>query len=155
MKFFFCLSIIIFYYIHFSENSTCSIIDSLKGTWMNELGSKMIIHSINIDEREKHYNNTFNGIYESAVGDAKGYYPLYGTFNYNNCSTSIGFNVIYSNYKIDSGSNAVWSGQIRCEKNQLIIPTTWLLNIYNQNKWDSTMIGQNIFKKERGAVCYF
>lgn len=136
---------------------SCSTSDILKGTWKNQLGFRMVIENVYNDTANR-FNNYFTGSYYSARGNAKGYYPLHGAFNYNNCSTSIGFTVVFSNDEIDSGSNTAWSGQLRCSGMGLVIDTTWILNRYTENidSWASTLIGKDLFIKQgENASCHF
>lgn len=134
----------------------CKTSSYLLGDWKNQLGSTMVINAVNEDPANV-YNNSFTGYYTSTVGEVFGSYPLQGTYNYRKCSTSVGFNVIYSNNLVDSGSNTVWAGQLRCFNQTIVLETTWIMNKYTSDalKWESTLTGHDTFYRKDGARCYF
>lgn len=138
------------------EHHPCDTSSNLLGEWKNELKSLMTITGVFEDPLDA-YNNSFTGTYESGVGDAAGPYPLHGTYNYRNCTTSVSFNVIYSNLLVDSGSNTAWVGQLRCINQTLVLETTWIMNKFTPDGsiWRSTMTGHNVFYKRQGGECFF
>lgn len=135
---------------------SCKTSSSLMGEWKNNLKSLMNITNV-YEDPDNVYNNYFTGTYESGVGNADGVYPLHGTFNYRNCSTSISFSVIYSNSIVDSGSNTAWVGQLRCVDQTLVLEMTWIMNKYmpNDSIWESTWTGHDIFHKNEYNACSF
>ncbi|KAJ7193143.1 Avidin/streptavidin [Mycena pura] len=78
----------------------------LSGDWYNQLGSKMTLIA---DE-----SGGLRGKYNSAVGNAEGFYILTGRFDLcapSDSGVSIGWAVTFRNPKLNAHSTATWSGQ--------------------------------------------
>jgi hypothetical protein len=116
---------------------------SLTGTWYNELGSEM---ELTVKD------GLVTGTYRTAVGDAKGDYPLAGRADITNDTTpNIGFVVSWENQYANADSVTSWSGQYQILNNEEVITTFWLLTMETNPKlnWRSTLIGQDVFKRTR------
>jgi hypothetical protein len=114
---------------------------SLNGKWYNELGSEMDL-TVN--------NGLVTGTYHTAVGDAKGNYPLAGRADITNDTTpNIGFVVSWENQYANAESVTSWSGQYQVINDEEVITTFWLLTMETNPKlnWRSTLIGQDVFKR--------
>jgi hypothetical protein len=114
---------------------------SLEGKWYNQLGSEM-----NLTIK----NGLVTGTYHTAVGDAKGIYPLAGRSDITNDTTpNIGFVVSWENEYANAESVTAWSGQFQIINNEEVITTFWLLTIEtNPNlNWRSTLVGRDVFKR--------
>lgn len=111
----------------------------LSGTWRNELGSTMRLIAT---------TGTLTGTYISAVGEAKGSYPLTGFYNTEEATTTVGWAVAWKNQALgDSHSLATWSGQLTTDGK---ISTIWLLTSLvtdPKNLWNSTKVGMDMFTR--------
>jgi hypothetical protein len=108
---------------------------SIDGTWYNELGSVLTISA---------QGSTVSGTYQTAVGNAKGIYPLIGFIN-SDTDPAVGWTVLWSNQYGDSNSLTVWAGQYYSEDN--VIVTMWLLRTEapETQNWAATQVGEDIF----------
>ena len=118
---------------------------SLEGDWYNELGSKMVL---------KVQGNVLAGIYNSAVGPAKGDYVLAGLVypDQDGASRTLGFSVIWTNDQTDLGSVTAWSGQwqkAKGEDEQIV--TMWLLTVGTaaDDDWEAFRTGQDVFTRDK------
>src|SRR6266545_2318681 len=118
----------------------------LKGTWYNELGSEMILTTVQAGRVE--------GTYETFVSEcAKGKYLLIGrTDTDNDAAENIGFVVSWENENGSCDSVTTWSGEVQTDKDgEEVIRTTWLLTMETaQNaNWKSTLIGKDTFTRTK------
>jgi hypothetical protein len=120
---------------------------SLNGKWYNELGSEM---DLTVEQ------GLVTGTYHTAVGDAKGEYPLAGRADITNDTTpNIGFVVSWENQYANAESVTAWSGQYQIvnkdDDEEEVITTFWLLTMETNPKlnWRSTLVGQDTFKRTR------
>ena len=118
-------------------------------TWINELDSQLIITKLDFEK------GTFEGTYNSAVGDAKKEYLAVGRFD-NTQVGATGWTVSWQNEnKKDVHSLTTWSGQLQWDKqiSDYTILTTWVLT--NKTKpgddWQSTLVGTDNFTKKKPA----
>lgn len=120
----------------------------INGSWYNELGSKMEI-AVAVD-------GTITGMYQTAVGNAKGIYPLAGRTEVDspNDDQNIGFVVSWWNEYGNSHSVTTWSGQVQEIDGQQIMRTTWLLTSETDPKddWASTLVSIDVFTRERPSA---
>lgn len=115
----------------------------LDGTWYNELGSEMTL---------KVEKGLVTGTYRTAVGDAKGDYPLAGRADVTNDTTpNIGFVVSWENEYANAESVTSWSGQYQIRGEQEVITTFWLLTMETNPKlnWRSTLVGRDVFRRTK------
>jgi avidin family protein len=115
---------------------------NLVGIWYNELGSSIVI--------DKQMDGIFTGLYESAVGAAKGFYKVVGKYDTDlDQSFAIGWVVIWNNENGSSDAVTSWSGQIQVIEGKETIGTTWLLcqETAGDNNWRSTKIGKDVFTR--------
>ena len=95
------------------------------------------------------YNPTtgvFNGLYNSAVGDAEKQYILVGRTNTE--GKTVGWTVVYKNDYRNAHSTCTWSGQFQTDEyGKHVILTTWLLTMQTTplENWDSTNVGFDYF----------
>jgi hypothetical protein len=118
---------------------------SLNGKWYNQLGSEMEL---------KVEKGLVTGTYQTAVGDAKGIYPLAGRADITNDTTpNIGFVVSWENEFANAESVTAWSGQYQIIKDEEVITTFWLLTMETNPKlnWRATLVGRDVFKRTRPA----
>eukprot|EP01121_Diplochlamys_sp_Union-15-3_P004581 TRINITY_DN14764_c0_g1_i1.p1 TRINITY_DN14764_c0_g1~~TRINITY_DN14764_c0_g1_i1.p1 ORF type:complete len:139 (-),score=20.84 TRINITY_DN14764_c0_g1_i1:3-419(-) len=111
----------------------------LKGVWADELGSTMEITAAS--------KGIIEGFYSSAVGDAKKFYTLRGTYDSDNIPTTLAFAVSWNNSANgDSKASTAWSGQLLLDRE---IRTTWTMTELTDvpNLWKSTLIGKNYFTR--------
>jgi len=122
-------------------NATQPSCDNVVGTWINELGSKMVIKSI--DE-----SDMIQGTYVSPSGGGSMSYPLVGWVNhspsmrpYNNAHV-ISFSVRWG--KI--GSITAWTGTCTTKDGTPTIKTIWNLARSNsQFDWDHILTNSDTF----------
>lgn len=116
---------------------------SLEGIWYNELGSAM---ELTVD------GSSVFGTYHTAVGEAKGSYPLTGMIDTQSMeqNQAVGFVVAWKNESGSSHSVTVWSGQFQSVEGQEVLTTTWLLTRETEPEqdWKSTLIGHDLFTRE-------
>ncbi|HWH08341.1 MAG TPA: avidin/streptavidin family protein [Candidatus Thermoplasmatota archaeon] len=112
----------------------------LDGVWYNELGSKMTL---------KTNGAQLMGLYETAVGAAKGEYPLAGLFTLDPEPT-LGFVVAWQNSFGSLRSTTAWSGQYQNQSGVESLVTTWLLtsDTTPDQNWASTLVGQDVFTRQ-------
>ena len=127
-----------------TQNSTTR----LKGTWYNQLGSKLTINEVQEGE--------LTGSYETAVstsGCAKGAFPLVGRTNTNGNRQSVGFVVSWKNAQSNCNSVTAWSGQLQNVNGEEQLVTTWLLTVETdpKNNWQSTYVNKDTFKRQLQA----
>ncbi|XP_028409375.1 uncharacterized protein LOC114531979 [Dendronephthya gigantea] len=111
--------------------------------WYNELGSEMIITSLDRN------NGSFEGTYNSGVGQAEKEYYLVGRFDTN--GSTIGWVVSWQNKFLISHSTTAWSGQMQFQNPEKpVILTTWLLTRQTEPKddWESTIVGFDTFTQD-------
>jgi len=116
----------------------------LTGSWYNELNSRM---SLTVD------GASVTGTYESAVGAAKGVYPLVGrTERSPDGSQSVAFVVVWDNdVNGNLGCCTAWAGQLHVDaRGRESIIATWLLSgdTVKEDDWKATKVGQDIFLRE-------
>ncbi|NOJ29835.1 MAG: hypothetical protein DA328_06680 [Nitrososphaeraceae archaeon] len=116
----------------------------MEGIWYNELGSKMIIDSIN--------DGQIIGNYETTVGSAQGLYTLSGRTEKNVKSQenqSIGWVVVWDNEITNNNCVTSWSGQLQEIEGEEVIHAYWMLTIETVpgSNWKSTLIGYDTFKR--------
>lgn len=117
-----------------------------KGTWYNELGSKMEL---------KITGASITGTYQTKVGDASGIYELVGSLDvdgdYLKEGQAIAWVVVWNN-KAHGSSHSVtaWSGQYQVTDGEEEIVSLWLLTGETPpgNDWSATRINQDIFRRE-------
>jgi hypothetical protein len=113
------------------------------GVWYNELNSKLTL-AVGTDGQ-------LTGTYVSAVGRAKGSYPVVGRYDTQPGTTNIsalGFVVVWHNAEGNSHSVTSWSGQYQphgAQGEQIF--TTWLLTVQSAiaDNWGSTRVGRDVF----------
>ncbi len=118
---------------------------SVAGIWHNELGSQM---TLEIEEGQ-----FLKGMYQTAVGDGSGIYPLNGQLDTlpNTGGQAVGFIVAWVNAVYGSShSVTTWSGQYQIIEGKEILTTLWLLTseTVSSQDWASTNVGQDIFTRE-------
>ena len=109
-------------------------------TWYNELGSTMVIESIDQN------TGVFSGTYESQVGQAKYTYVMTGRFD--TAGRTIGWAVNWQNDCCNAHSVTTWSGQLQFNSiGEPVILTTWLLTHQTapDDNWSSTQVGFDTF----------
>jgi len=121
-----------------SFSSIQSVPVNLVGSWVNELGSVMVIGQVQ--------NSMFNGRYRSAVGANHG--PVDGALTGTIAGDSIGFTV---NWQPTFASVTAWTGKVLADPNGApYIYTLWQLaqGIDDpQDLWQSILAGSDIFEK--------
>lgn len=121
----------------------------IDGEWYNEFGSFMSITPMADAPGE------IGGFYVSQVGEAIGEYPLLGWFGEAERpanSTPLGWTVLWRNEDRNAFSITCWSGQYLENIEQILV--TWLLTRSADagNEWEATVIGQDVFRREKPAV---
>jgi hypothetical protein len=101
-------------------------------------------------------NGQIDGTFETAVGSAQGKYVLTGRTDIDPVSElihNIGWVVMWEGERGNKDSLTSWSGQLQKIENEEIITTFWLLTTETRPKenWTSTLIGQDIFKRNKPA----
>jgi len=158
--FFFLLEFLIFFSVNSEQvkilynNQECNTGLVLLGEWCDDLIPIMEITNISSDNLNN-FNNRFSGRFYPSKGSKEEYYPLYGTFNYQNCSTIIGMNVIFLNEKFDSGIDIAWSGQLKCVDGHFIIKTNWILSFFTGYYWSLPFQGTETYTKTESSNCSF
>ncbi len=117
----------------------------LEGIWYNELGSKLIIESVN--------DGKIEGKYETTVGSAQGIYALSGRVEKTaqpQLNQSIGWVVVWDNEMTNNNCVTSWSGQLQEMDGEKVIHAYWMLTIETSSRsnWKSTMIGHDTFKRQ-------
>ena len=115
---------------------------SVGQTWYNELGSTMVITSLDPQ------TGVFGGNYQSLVGDAKNCYVLTGRKDLDGYTT--GWTVNWQNSYQNAKSVTTWSGQQQFNSiGEPVILTTWLLTSQKtpDNDWESTLVGFDTFSQ--------
>jgi hypothetical protein len=115
----------------------------VEGTWHNQLGSSMTLEV---------KGNELHGIYETAVGNAKGKYSLYGArvSDPSSPGEALAFVVAWLNDEAGiSQSVTAWSGQWQEVDGEEFIDTTWLLTreADRPEEWESTLVGKDVFTR--------
>lgn len=123
----------------------------LIGKWKNELGSAFIIESVDA-------LGNVQGKYQSAKGEAEGFYNLTGKSEpgilERNTGRPIGFTVVWKNKKMDAQSVTTWSGLFFSLPAKDVIIANWLLTVTIKDyadAWEATLVGQDRFVKRK---CY-
>ena len=109
-------------------------------TWINELGSQMVI--------SKAYNGTFFGMYHSAVGDASGGYRFVGTYAENDSESilriTMGWSVSWRNNDRQVHATTTWCGKV---VDSYTISCTWIeTKGLEREQWGATTINKDTFK---------
>lgn len=113
----------------------------IAGIWYNELGSMMDLTVV---------GNTLTGNYMTAVGNARGKYPLYGAFVPAVGETqAVGWTVAWVNESGSSRSVTGWSAQYQDFSGNETIIATWLLTqeTTQDQDWASTLVGRDTFSR--------
>jgi hypothetical protein len=113
----------------------------IRGDWFNELGSKMTL-TVN--------GSTITGKYQTAVGDADGFYELVGRISVpEDSNRTLGFVVTWQNNKRKTDSATTWVGEAREINGEQAILTTWLLTVETTpaDDWKSTLVGKDTFTR--------
>jgi hypothetical protein len=118
----------------------------LEGSWYNELGSTMVIKTIDPT------NQTVLGTYQSAVsssGCAQGVFPLVGSSDVLAGGQTFGWTVCWLNASSKCWSTTSWAGQLL--EDNATITALWLLTmkVDPDEEWASTLIGQNVFTRNQ------
>lgn len=108
---------------------------SLNSAWTNELGS-----TLRLDVN----GNQLSGLYESIVGHATGEYRLVGWISNN--FEILSWTVLWQNKKIFSNSITSWNGIYNFTTDTIV--ADWILTENTGYSWNSTLIGQDIFKPQ-------
>ena len=124
---------------------------SLSGEWYNEFGSLMSITP------PSDMSHELRGFYVSQVGEALGAYPLSGRFGEREEGTfgaPLGWTVLWRNEHQNAFSVTSWSGLYLRETEQIL--ATWLLtrSVDAGNEWEATVIGHDVFRREKPADEY-
>lgn len=118
--------------------SASASVDNLSGTYTNQLNSTVVLN---------YKGGVLTGTYQSAVGDASGNYPLYGSATGSDGTATFGFCVAWNNEKNgNTGSQTCWTG--RMENGEL--DTFWVLATQPNSKgqtWSSNLFGKDRFSK--------
>ena len=114
---------------------------SLEGNWQNELGSVMIIESVDSS------TGVFSGSYTSSVGDAEDSYLLTGRYDTASDTPTLGWTVTWLNDYNDADSTTTWSGQYQEPDGAPTLLTQWLLTSETDpdDNWQSTLVGSDVF----------
>ncbi len=113
----------------------------ISGEWYNELRSMMIIED---------HGSEIIGRYQTAVGDADGWYQLVGRVSLPaDDNRALGFVVTWQNETRQTDSCTVWCGEVRETDGTQSIETTWLLTIETTpgDDWKSTLVGKDRFTR--------
>jgi len=130
------LFIIISFFFVKLNGQNCS---DLSGTWVNELGSALVIDSINSEGK-------IIGKYASSTGVDGSIFPLEGWVNKNEEypeEINISFSVKWTGY----GSITSWTGYCKVENNESMIKTMWYLVRSGQDfEWERIISNSSTFK---------
>jgi hypothetical protein len=116
----------------------------LLATWRNQERSIMEITSA--------AGGVFSGRYQSLVGNARGWYPVFGVYTPSTSSNSddpnftLAFSVSWNNPgNGNSHSSCAWSGQVL----DGLLMTKWLLTRQSEdhNAWSNTIISFDDFRR--------
>lgn len=113
----------------------------LEGTWVNELGSTLVIDSVS--------NGGLTGSYTTAVSReacAKGSFIVTGRTDVDSGGTSLGWCIVWKNEGSWCNSVSSWAGQF--DEAESIIMAFWLLSIQTEEGagWASTNVGVDVFR---------
>lgn len=113
----------------------------LEGTWVNELGSTLVIDSVS--------NGGLTGSYTTAVSSeacAKGSFVVLGRTDVDTGGTSLGWSVAWKNNGSWCYSVSSWAAQF--DEAESIITAFWLLSIQTEEAsgWASTNVGVDYFR---------
>jgi len=121
---------------------------NISGTWYNELKSTLTLDPV--------VNGKFTGTYQTAVssGCAKGSYAVVGRTDTDKKGHAVAFVVLWANDVSDCKSVTAWSGQAQIIDDEEKITALWLLTTETDpdKDWTSTLIGQDVFTRNKPAV---
>jgi len=119
-----------------------AVTQGLLGEWVNELGSSLIITSIDSS------SGRMSGVYRSSSGTSGKSHPLIGWVNYQvpqqagDNAVVVCFSVHWGQY----GSVTTWNGTYHHGEENPIIKTLWLLVRSNTKfAWDHVLTGSSAF----------
>jgi len=118
--------------------------DDLTGTWINQLGSRLVIQVAN--------DGHLSGVYKTAVEQTTGY----AGSNHSNVKGTVNGKLVTWTVAWAGGrSLAAWTGQCfhecRGDLHEVSIHTTWTLTTLVdecRSRWSATRIGQDVFTRE-------
>lgn len=116
---------------------------NLVGTWHNELGSTLIIESVQ--------SGVLSGTYETTGASgtcAKGKFRVSGVTDTEKGGNNIGFAVSWRNDLSNCHSVTAWSGQVLNPGPSQYISAFWLLTVESSQaaSWAATHIGLDTFE---------
>ncbi|MFH8773671.1 avidin/streptavidin family protein [Streptomyces sp. NPDC017958] len=115
----------------------------IDGEWYNEFGSKL---HLEVDQE-----GTVSGRYVTAVGHAPGTYLLTGRHDGPTSpgnGIALGWTVAWRNEQGNVGSVTSWSGQFFADPERIL--STWLLTRSAMvEAWESTVVGQDVFTRQK------
>ncbi|MFI8089341.1 avidin/streptavidin family protein [Streptomyces sp. NPDC086080] len=115
----------------------------IDGQWYNEFGSQMNL--------ESDPEGTLTGRYVSAVGHTPGTYLVTGRHDGPTSpghGIAVGWTVAWRNEHGNVGSVTSWSGQFFSDPDRIF--TTWLLTrSATAEAWESTVVGQDVFTRQK------
>ncbi len=112
----------------------------LTGTWINELGSQLVIDSVDT-------NGFLFGEYRSSSGVDGKVFPMQGWTNRkpNSPSIAVAFNVHWGEY----GSITSWSGYLDQDVQGLFLKTLWhLVRPTEKQPWERIISNSSTYRKE-------
>lgn len=115
--------------------------ESIPGAWQNELGSVLVIDSINSDHQ-------IMGKYKSSTGVDGQVFPLLGWINEEKESgrISIAFSVRWDGY----GSITSWTGYFDADEQGTFMKTLWhLVRPQSDLPWERIITNASIFRKNQ------
>jgi len=123
----------------------------IKGTWYNELGSKMVIDPVS--------NGQITGTYVTAVsstGCAKGNFGLVGLTDTDTGGEAVAFVVRWQNDNSNCESVTAWSGQAQTVNGEDQINAFWLLTVESapDQDWYATHVGQDVFTRVQPSASH-
>lgn len=131
----FCLVVL------FCKNGYGQDCQNLNGTWVNELGSALVIDSIG-DQ------GVIIGKYASSTGVDGKVFPMNGVINYKDelkSEVNVHFSVRWEGY----GSITSWTGYCYTDEKGTFIKTIWnLVRSGQEFDWERIITNSSLFKKQ-------
>jgi hypothetical protein len=120
----------------------------LEGTWYNELGSTLVVTSVN--------DGTVVGSYETAPssgGCALGEFGVIGRTDSDSGGQTVGFSVTWRNQQSQCNSTTSWAGQYQTIDGAEQLTALWLLVMRTDASadWSSTLVGEDVFMRHPPA----
>lgn len=111
----------------------------IRGCWQNQLASTVCFSKVNMLTGE------LSGNYTSAVGNAKGGYPLIGWISETPPVDIVSWTVYWN--KNHANSITSWTGQYDASQNQIRV--MWHLVKDHDAWWSSVLTGQDVFRPKK------